>query len=1369
MSGTDADGPVWQAASDAYRLLFDQSSEMVCLLDREGRFTSINRAGEELTGYAADDLVGTFAVDLVPPELRDEAASQFRARLRGEAASLADESVLVTAGGMLVPIEVKSSLVRYQGRPVGVLGLVSDLTERRRAEAALKRGEERFRVLLELAPDGLVFVDGEGQIVLVNAQTEKLFGFSREELAGRPVSVLLPGQTGPLVAHRMGADLESIGRRKDGSRFPVEISLSPLETPAGRFVTAAIRDVTARVEAEHQLAERERSYRLLAENSTDLVTRFSLDGELTYLSPACEALLGYRPEELLGRSIEDLLHPDQLAGWTEHAALIDSATQPVVIEGQLRHRDGRWLWFEASVRAVRDTASGLVSERQAAVRLIEERKRAEADLRDAEALFRGFFEQAPIGEAIVALDGRFLQVNDALCRLVGFPESELIARTFQDLTHPDDLDDDLELVRQTLAGAIRGFQMEKRYIHRLGHPVWVLLSVSLVHSPTGEPAYFISQIQDIGERRSAQEAVVQSEARLAEAQHVARVGSWESDFSTGTIAVSHELCRLFEIEPATAEVSLEQLLERIHPDDRESIIAADRAARRTNSVSSLEYRIELADGGVRWIHARGEPLWVEERVVGRRGTSQDITERKEAEQRLAAAVRRYKTLVEQLPLGTYVRPLDMSRPNLYASPQVEPMLGYPAADWQSDPGLLARIVHPDDRDRVLTAAARVRRTGAPLRDEYRYIARDGRTVWVQDETYRVVGENGEEVVQGFLLDITERKQAEEERDRLHEQLHQAQKLEAVGRLAGGVAHDFNNMLTAIKGYSELLLAELDPGTVAHHEAEQIRRAAEQASTLPTQLLAFSRNQTLEPRLVDLNTLVAGISELLRHLISETIELEVVPTSRPAFVRVDPAGVEPVLVNLALNARDAMPSGGTLTITTTRVELGSEAAAEHQVPRGPFIVLSVADNGDGMDADTAARAFEPFYTTKPQGKGSGLGLAGVYGTVRQSGGFVLIESQPGTGTTVQIHLPAAAGPPAAGDAPQPEALPHRAHEALRPRAKSVVLLAEDEEIVRALVTRILERAGYDVHAAASGNAALSVLERLDRPIDILVTDMVMPGLSGRQLAERVLEQQPKASVVFMSGYSEEPPAPEEGNGTPLLFLRKPFSSSALLAAVGQAGDRTAAGGVPEVDGLSCLVADDHPAILDSVSEYLAAAGLRIVARAARADQALQAIETQQPATALIDIALEPFDGIELARQAAATNPNTRFVLYTGSRDPEHLRQALATGVRGFVVKDAPLSELVEALITVANGGTHIDAELATALATAPPDNRPPPLTGRQRQILSLIAAGQTNEKIAAELGISPETVQSHVRTVMDKLGVETRTQAVATALRQSLIP
>jgi NarL family two-component system response regulator LiaR len=335
---------------------------------------------------------------------------------------------------------------------------------------------------------------------------------------------------------------------------------------------------------------------------------------------------------------------------------------------------------------------------------------------------------------------------------------------------------------------------------------------------------------------------------------------------------------------------------------------------------------------------------------------------------------------------------------------------------------------------------------------------------------------------------------------------------------------------------------------------------------------------------------------------------------------------------------------------------------------------------------------------------------------------------------------------------------------------VVLVAEDEDVVRELVVRILRRDGYLVHAAARGTEALGLLDRLDAPIDVLLTDMVMPGMGGRELAGHVLERRPGTPVVFMSGYTEEAPTLDAVR-QPSSFLTKPFSSTALRDAVARALPQAAASSSTEPAGnglFTCLIVDDHPTVLDAVSRHLEGANIDVVGRVRRADLALQQIEAQQPATALIDIAIEPFDGIELARQAAAVSPQTGIVLYTGRRDPELLRRALDSGVRGFVIKDAPLADVVTALTAVGNGEHHIDPALAAELMGTQPVEPLPRLTAREQEVLELIATGNTNEKAAAELGISPETVQSHVKNVMHKLEAETRTQAVATALRHSLI-
>ena len=417
------------------------------------------------------------------------------------------------------------------------------------------------------------------------------------------------------------------------------------------------------------------------------------------------------------------------------------------------------------------------------------------------------------------------------------------------------------------------------------------------------------------------------------------------------------------------------------------------------------------------------------------------------------------------------------------------------------------VTHPDDleADRAL-----VRRLLAGTMPTYqlekRYFDRDGNVVWVLSSVSLVRTADGSpSYFINQIEDISERRQAEADRDRLRDELHHAHKLEAIGRLAAGVAHDFNNMLTAIEGYSDLLLDKLDPRTAEYAHASQIRRAAEQAATLPRQLLAFGRKQTLEPAVVDLRDVVRNIDELLRSIVSARVRLETVATA-PALAYVDADKLEQALINLVVNARDAMPDGGRVSISIGIEQVDEDLAAEHDVAVGEYSFVRVEDTGHGIAADTMTKIFEPFFTTKPSGLGSGLGLASVYGTVNQSGGFVRVESEPGKGARFEIFLPT----------------PQQLETQSRERTLGV-LLAEDEPLVRDLAVSVLEGGGFEVRAAANGQDALALFDRDAEAIDVVVTDMVMPEMGGLDLAERVLERRPETPIVYMSGYTDEEPA------------------------------------------------------------------------------------------------------------------------------------------------------------------------------------------------------------------------------------------------------
>jgi PAS domain S-box-containing protein len=474
----------------------------------------------------------------------------------------------------------------------------------------------------------------------------------------------------------------------------------------------------------------------------------------------------------------------------------------------------------------------------------------------------------------------------------------------------------------------------------------------------------------------------------------------------------------------------------------------------------------------------------------------------------------------------------------FVSEQAEAILGYPVEDWLQQPSFWADHLHPDDREAAVSYCLECTRTLRNHEFEYRMIAKDGKAVWVRDlVTVEASTDGAPARLRGVMFDVTRRKH-------LESQLMQAQKMESVGRLAGGIAHDFNNMLTAILGHTELCSrALLVGGGRAREHLHEIQEAALRARDLTRQLLTFARREVAEPRVLDVDSLVQDAGKLLRRIIGEDIEL-VLPTAKSAtLIRADAVQIERVLVNLAVNARDAMPRGGTLRIAVTPVTLGLDEAKQHgALPAGSYVRLTVSDTGVGMSEEAKAHLFEPFFTTKAVGKGTGLGLATCYAIVAQSGGHIEVESELGRGTTVIIHLPRVRGVADAADTrvgSEPEL----------PRGRETVLVVEDEPVVRALSTRILREQGYTVLEAQNGEEALRLASTYEGgPIQLLLTDVVMPQMRGDALAQRFRLEHPATRVLFTSGYADSESFRANLIATGTGFIEKPFSPASLARKV-----------------------------------------------------------------------------------------------------------------------------------------------------------------------------------------------------------------------------
>jgi two-component system, cell cycle sensor histidine kinase and response regulator CckA len=820
------------------------------------------------------------------------------------------------------------------------------------------------------------------------------------------------GWTTPILLLADAVD-EGLERRAREAGAVDVIAADELSAP---LLRRAVRYAAEQAGREAALGESRRALETLLSNLPGMAYRCRNEPgwPLEFASRGALHLTGYTPEELVapdGVSYGDLVHPaDRGMVWDAVQAAI-ARDEPFEVEYRVLTRDGRVCWVSEQGRAVAGRDGGTVLEGY--IYEITRRKEVEQALRTGESQFRAVFEEAPIGMALMDMDGYLVRSNRVLQEMLGYSAEELAQTIFSQVTHPDDIATDWEQFGDLVAAEVSHYQILKRYIRRDGGVVWGMLSMALIRGPDGTPRYAIKMVENVTDRREAEEAL-----RLRE----------------------HEFRSLLE-----------------HGRD---------------VISVLE-----ADGDLR-----------------------------------------------------------------FTSPAVERVLGYGRTELAGT--YLGELVHPDDIPAMLAMFERAILTpGRPRMAELRVRHRDGS--W---RTLETVGTSliDDPAVRGIVVnsrDVTERREAEEALRRSEQQLLQVQKMEAVGRLAGGVAHDFNNLLTAIRGNAELLLADLPAESQSREDVEEIRRAADRAAALTRQLLAFSRRQVLQPRLLDLNQSVAEMQRMLRRLLGEDVELATRLDPHLRRVRADPAQVEQVILNLAVNARDAMPDGGVVMVCTSNMELGEELRRKfaYVVP-GQYVLLEVGDTGHGMDPATLEMAFEPFFTTKPTGKGTGLGLSMVYGIVKQSGGYVWIDSEPGRGTRVRVYLPVARGGEEDEDeVPAPVA---------RVRGRGTVLLVEDEETVRRIAERVLTRGGYDVLTAAEGAEAMALSRQHSGTIHVLVTDLVMPRMNGSDLARRLMAERPGIRVLFISGYDRDAARTSGPLEPGTDFIEKPFSPEVLLERVGR---------------------------------------------------------------------------------------------------------------------------------------------------------------------------------------------------------------------------
>jgi len=633
------------------------------------------------------------------------------------------------------------------------------------------------------------------------------------------------------------------------------------------------------------------------------------------------------------------------------------------------------------------------------------------------------------------------------------------------------------------------------------------------------------------------DALQKTQERFNLALMSAGVGTWSLDIHNRLLTWDDYTYPLFGLKPGTFSGRLEDMKKLVHPDDWENVPRGTKAQVAANGTVESEFRAIWPDGSIHFLAMRSKVYRDGTgKAVRRAGVCWDITANKQAKQALTDSEERYRFLFEANPHSMWIYD-PQTLAFLAVNDTAVEHFGFSREEFLK---MKTTDLNPRVDERQSAGDAGAVNHGFEGSGTAILQKKDGTIIHVEFASHNLpFGEGNTRLV--AVGDITDRK-------KLEDQLRQSQKMEAIGRLAGGVAHDFNNLLTIIVGYGQMVQEQLEPDDARNGYMTEILKASERAASLTRQLLAFSRQQVLAPRLLDLNELVVNTEKMLRRLIGEDIELATVLRRGLADVKADPGQIEQVIMNLVVNSRDAMPSGGKVTIETSNVELDESYSQEHpEVKPGHYVMLAVSDTGAGMDAETQKRIFEPFFTTKEKDKGTGLGLAMVYGIVKQSGGHIWVYSEINIGTVFKIYFPRCMESKEAVPA-----LPEHAHSA---RGSETILLVEDEEALRMLVQNILQGRGYKVLAPKEVTEALALSENYGGSIHLLLTDVVMPKMSGRELAQQVITRHKGIKVIYMSGYTNDAIVQHGVLESDVAFLQKPFSPDSVVRKVQEVLDRS----------------------------------------------------------------------------------------------------------------------------------------------------------------------------------------------------------------------
>jgi two-component system, cell cycle sensor histidine kinase and response regulator CckA len=1039
----------------------------------------------------------------------------------------------------------------------------NDELQKSRAEA--EAAMARYADLYDFAPVGCFTLERDGTVSQTNMAGARLVGLERHRLLGRRLDAFVSeadltafsvfmDQVFFVQPHR-SCEVELV--RGDQSRLSVlieavasadgqECHIAALDVTERRRAEqepqaaqaetqellalsersrlALLSAVEDRAEAEVALRKSEDYFRAIFEKNSAAMMIVNTDTTISKVNSAYCRQTGYTEREVIGTSWTRQIPPEDVERMKEYnrRRLLDPNDAPDRYEFRFSNRNGEVRHGEISVSSIPNTRELVTSFID-----ITERKQAAEALRRSETQHRTILQTAMDGFWRVDMEGRLLEVNEAYCRMSGYSEQEALAMSVSGL----------EVVETPAATIARihniAAQGEQRFEsrHRRKDGSIYDVEVSVQYRPA-EGGQYVAFLRDITESKRTEEALRNSEIQFRELFTCmpSGVAIYEATDDGSNFVLKDVNEASLRIEGVTKGDVVGRLVTEIFPGIREMGLL--EVFQRVWRTGVAEYCPAALYSDARFSH------WYENRVYKVFSGEivavyDDVTERMRSD----AEVARLMTAIEQAGEAIFIT--DPQGTIQYVNPAFEGATGYTR---QEALGQTPRILKSGQQDaavyRELWATISTGRTWQGRLVNKR---KDG-TLYTEDATISPVRDAAGDIVNYVAIkrDVTERLLAYQERTLLEVQLRQSQKVESIGRLAGGIAHDFNNMLGIILGYGESVLQRLRPQDPLRDDVEQIVQAGRRSAEFTRQLLAFSRRQPLQPKVLDLNAALTNLEKMLGRLVGEDIALTLPLAKDLARVKADPNQIEQVILNLVVNARDAMIDGGRLILETANVELEAEWCDRHPgAAPGKYVMLAVSDTGCGMDRETVLRAFEPFFTTKEAGKGTGLGLSTAYGIVKQSGGSIWISSEPGQGTTVKVYLPQTTEEPAESRQAPVAQGPH-------PGGACRVLVVEDEAALRRLVGIMLSRLGFQVTLAANAGEALLQVEENGLKPDVVITDVVMPGMNGAVMVERLRRTKPDLKTLFMSGYTDGAMVHDAALDPDTPFIQKPFNSRDLSA-------------------------------------------------------------------------------------------------------------------------------------------------------------------------------------------------------------------------------